>query len=99
MSTEPEQDRTAVLPRPAETGEHREQDPAEVRPGERAGGFVPRDVTEAPEDVALRLAEGLAAIPPAGAHFLGFDLIAELGRGAFGRVYLARQADLADRPV
>ncbi len=34
-----------------------------------------------------------------GQEFLGFRLVAELGRGAFGRVYLARQGDLADRPV
>ena len=34
-----------------------------------------------------------------GRDFLGFRLIGELGRGAFGRVYLARQGDLADRPV
>jgi serine/threonine protein kinase/Flp pilus assembly protein TadD len=32
-------------------------------------------------------------IPP------GFELRDELGRGAFGRVFLARQADLAGRPV
>jgi serine/threonine protein kinase len=37
--------------------------------------------------------------PAVGADFLGFRLVAELGRGAFGRVYLARQGDLADRLV
>jgi serine/threonine protein kinase/Tfp pilus assembly protein PilF len=37
--------------------------------------------------------------PPVGATFLGFRIEAELGRGAFGRVYLARQADLSGRPV
>jgi serine/threonine protein kinase/Flp pilus assembly protein TadD len=39
------------------------------------------------------------AWPAIGATFLGFRLLRELGRGAFGRVYLARQEDLADRPV
>ena len=34
-----------------------------------------------------------------GGTFLGFRLESELGRGAFGRVYLARQGDLANRPV
>ena len=34
-----------------------------------------------------------------GDEFLGFRLIGELGRGGFGRVYLALQGDLADRPV
>jgi len=37
--------------------------------------------------------------PKVGDEFLGFQLIAVLGRGAFGRVYLARQGDLADRLV
>jgi serine/threonine protein kinase/Tfp pilus assembly protein PilF len=40
-----------------------------------------------------------ADFPEEGADFLGFHLIAELGRGAFARVYLARQGELADRPV
>ena len=34
-----------------------------------------------------------------GDEFHGFRLIGELGRGSFGRVYLARQGELADRPV
>ena len=34
-----------------------------------------------------------------GEEFLGFRLIDELGRGAFSKVYLARQENLADRPV
>src|SRR5262249_28493668 len=37
--------------------------------------------------------------PATGTEFLGFRLVEELGRGAFGRVYLARQGDLAGRPV
>jgi eukaryotic-like serine/threonine-protein kinase len=39
------------------------------------------------------------SIPEAGEDFLGFRLIEELGRGAFGRVFLARQGDLAGRQV
>src|SRR4051812_25902790 len=34
-----------------------------------------------------------------GDEVLGFRLLRELGRGAFGRVFLARQGDLADREV
>ena len=34
-----------------------------------------------------------------GSEFAGFRLIRELGRAHSGRVYLARQGDLADRPV
>ncbi|MFO0881315.1 MAG: serine/threonine-protein kinase [Gemmataceae bacterium] len=37
--------------------------------------------------------------PVVGTTFLNFRLIAELGRGTFGRVYLARQGDLAQRLV
>src|SRR5439155_24770544 len=46
-----------------------------------------------------RLAETLEQLPEVGTVFHGFHLVAELGRGAFGRVYLARQGDLANRFV
>jgi hypothetical protein len=49
--------------------------------------------------IAARLAHALSTLPRAGSHFLGFHLIHELGRGAFGRVYLAQQGELANRPV
>jgi hypothetical protein len=48
---------------------------------------------------ARRLADAIVAMPEAGGEFLGFRLEAELGRGALGRVFLARQGDLADRRV
>lgn len=44
-------------------------------------------------------AHAVTSLPKPGSRFLGFELQSELGRGAFGRVYLARQGDLADRPV
>lgn len=37
--------------------------------------------------------------PDPGEHFLGFSLIAELGRGTFGRVFLASEPALGDRLV
>ena len=37
--------------------------------------------------------------PRAGKTFLGFELVSELGTGAFGKVFLARQLALAGRPV
>lgn len=37
--------------------------------------------------------------PQTGAPFLSFKVIEEIGRGAFARVYLARQPDLGDRYV
>jgi serine/threonine protein kinase len=40
-----------------------------------------------------------ALMPELGSEFLGFRLLAELGRGGFGRVYLAQQPGLGDRLV
>ena len=48
---------------------------------------------------AESLAVAMASFPRVGSRFLGFELCGELGRGAFGRVYLARQGDLANRLV
>lgn len=39
------------------------------------------------------------SLPAVGDEFLGFRLVGELGRGSFGRVYLAHQHILSDRPV
>jgi serine/threonine protein kinase/tetratricopeptide (TPR) repeat protein len=49
--------------------------------------------------VAAHRAEALARLPEVGSRFAGFDLLLELGRGAFARVFLAAQADLAHRYV
>ena len=43
--------------------------------------------------------EAANELPDAGETVLGFRLNRELGRGAFGRVFLAAQLELADRPV
>lgn len=45
------------------------------------------------------LNQAMHAFPAVGTQFLNFHLVAELGRGGFGRVYLARQGDLAHRLV
>jgi serine/threonine protein kinase/tetratricopeptide (TPR) repeat protein len=58
-----------------------------------------RDLHRSDPREADRLAHAVADLPEPGTDFLGFHLCGELGRGAFGRVYLARQGDLADRPV
>jgi serine/threonine protein kinase len=50
-------------------------------------------------EAARQLAQAVTTMPRAGASFLGFKLIEELGRGAFGRVFLAHQDELAERPV
>jgi serine/threonine protein kinase/Tfp pilus assembly protein PilF len=54
--------------------------------------------TETPQSVADTARAG-HDFPKPGETFLGFRLEEELGRGAFGRVFLARQGDLAGRPV
>jgi eukaryotic-like serine/threonine-protein kinase len=48
---------------------------------------------------AARLAKALTTMPEVGTDFHGFQLLAELGQGAFGRVFLAQQGDLANRQV
>lgn len=50
-------------------------------------------------EVSFLLAQALTTLPAVGTRFLNFHLIAELGRGSFGCVYLARQSGLADRLV
>ncbi len=51
-----------------------------------------------PEPVR-RMREALSKLPGIGANFNGFQLVEELGRGAFGRVFLAQQTELANRLV
>jgi serine/threonine protein kinase len=58
-----------------------------------------RDVHRSDPDAANRLARAIANLPEAGITFLNFRLIKELGRGALAKVYLAEQADLANRFV
>ena len=85
-----------------------------VRSGEpaEANGDGPHDDAASPHDIPMlgelygcdplaahRLAQAVSQFPRPGNTFLGFELLAELGRGTFGRVYLARQGDLANRYV
>lgn len=69
---------------------------------------LPPEVTPPPaSDLSVSLcswgagaeAVGARRAPRVGDTLLGFKLVAELGRGAFARVYLAEQASLANRPV
>ena len=63
-----------------------------------AHAIVPDDATVA---AAVDPGEGDEPIPfpEIGDGIGGFRLVAELGRGAFGRVYLAEEAGLGNRPV
>ncbi len=58
-----------------------------------------RAVHRSDPEAAHRLAEAVLQMPEVGSDFLGFRLAGELGRGAFGQVFLAYQGELADRPV
>jgi eukaryotic-like serine/threonine-protein kinase len=57
------------------------------------------DLDRSDSNLADRVARAVTGFPPVGSTFLGFRLEEELGRGAFGRVYLARQGELANRQV
>ena len=59
----------------------------------------PTAAAEPPDESVSPWETVAAALPEPGSEFLGFHLLEELGRGAFGRVYLARQGDLAGRLV
>jgi serine/threonine protein kinase/Tfp pilus assembly protein PilF len=51
------------------------------------------------DDIVSQWDTAAKSLPEAGTTFLGFKLVEELGKGAFGRVFLAHQDDLASRPV
>jgi serine/threonine protein kinase/predicted Zn-dependent protease len=57
------------------------------------------DLERTTPPAARRLAQAAAEFPAVGEAFVGFPLIQELGRGAFGRVFLAREPALGARPV
>ena len=69
-------------------------------PAPTAPGVV--ELLAAPEKSApsvIGWGDALPRLPEVGTEFLGFRLVSELGRGAFGRVYLAQQGTLSGRPV
>jgi serine/threonine protein kinase/Flp pilus assembly protein TadD len=67
--------------------------------GNADDAFLFHDLNCSASSAAQSPPEEVFSFPEVGGEFLGFRLIAELGRGSFGRVYLGRQGDLADRPV
>ncbi len=70
------------------------------RPGDDVGATIggARAITAGVTAVAAGPG-GAIAFPQCGDGIGGFRLVAELGRGAFGRVYLAEESGLGNRPV
>jgi eukaryotic-like serine/threonine-protein kinase len=64
---------------------------------EQAGLFA--DLHRSDPEADQLQAQAAVAMPEVGTELLGFRLLAELGQGAVGRVYLAQQGDLANRYV
>ncbi|MFL5339280.1 MAG: protein kinase domain-containing protein [Gemmataceae bacterium] len=58
-----------------------------------------RELRREQPEALQQWASAMAEVPQAGAKVHGFRLLDELGKGAFGRVFLARQGDLANRLV
>ena len=58
-------------------------------------------VTPSPPDAkrAAHVERGMECLPVEGTFFLGFQLVSELGRGTFSRVFLAHQTELSNREV
>lgn len=81
------------------SGSHSALRPNESTSGLRACADVFRELHEADPREAERVAEAVTSLPEVGGRLGDFDLIDLLGRGAFGRVFLARQRDLAGRRV
>lgn len=50
-------------------------------------------------EIVWKQSEAMREMPSVGEEFLGFSLLAELGKGAFGKVFLAQQGQLAGRLV
>jgi serine/threonine protein kinase/Flp pilus assembly protein TadD len=65
-----------------------------LEPAQQLGELARSDAA-----AAERVRQALQRLPIVGDWFAGFELVAVLGHGAFGRVYLARQGDLAARFV
>src|SRR5262249_54438008 len=98
--------RTNVLPaHPALRSEAESAAVPEIRaPQDRFGAQMPprraeREKAISDAEAMMHWQEVAESLPQVGTVFVGFHLVGELGRGAFGRVYLARQGDLAGRLV
>jgi serine/threonine protein kinase/tetratricopeptide (TPR) repeat protein len=87
---------TAQVGRVRQSGAPSDRSKSRRQAGAAGTGAVQGDSKKRPADAAT---DAQTEMPAAGTEFCGFRILAELGRGAFGRVYLAQQRDLASRYV
>ena len=70
-----------------------------TRPGVNPSNRVASGRGPSDPEIECNLFDANAEMPKVGEEFLDFFLLAELGRGAFGKVFLAQQGHLAGRLV
>ena len=71
----------------------------QTRRGVSDDGNVSAPLVPSEPEIKWKLKEAMFEMPRVGEDFLGFSLLAELGKGAFGRVFIAQQGQLAGRLV
>lgn len=98
-STESQDYDTGAGPLAGETARYEYCDPEATRRIEVAQPEGIDHLRKSDPAAARKLDAALAEIPPTGSEFAGFQLVHELGSGAFGRVFMAKQHSLAGRLV
>ena len=83
----------------ASTAKGRPTEKVEPPAEARAAGEFFQELHDFDAQATTDFAEALTQFPQVGEHVLGFELVGELGRGAFSRVYLAREPEVGNRLV
>src|SRR5437870_5124472 len=74
-------------------------EPIDALPQTCPGLNLPEARDDSGSELGLKPDVPTTELPDVGDDFLGFELLEELGRGGFGKVFLARQDQLAGRLV
>jgi serine/threonine protein kinase/Tfp pilus assembly protein PilF len=85
--------------RRGDTASLSEGSPSLTSPGPSTTGLIPCPSLARSLDAAVNGHSRILRLPEVGDTLFGFHLRYPLGRGAFARVFLAEQSDLAGRPV